>query len=131
MTDLDTGVLLETVLKLGGKAVVLADHGNAEQMWDFVQNCPHTSHTLNLVECFVVGEGFTLERLALLVEKSDSEALEVFESLRDTTQKISSLEESKKLSDLLSGYQFVDALPLVKSLLQKMQALPVKGTVNV
>jgi len=26
-------------------------------MWDFVHNAPHTSHTLNLVEVFVVGEG--------------------------------------------------------------------------
>jgi 2,3-bisphosphoglycerate-independent phosphoglycerate mutase len=27
-------------------------------MWDFEQNCPHTAHTLNLVEVFVVGAGF-------------------------------------------------------------------------
>jgi 2,3-bisphosphoglycerate-independent phosphoglycerate mutase len=26
-------------------------------MWDPEQNCPHTSHTLNLVEVFVVGAG--------------------------------------------------------------------------
>jgi 2,3-bisphosphoglycerate-independent phosphoglycerate mutase len=58
-TDLGVGVLLEATLKMGGKAVVLADHGNAEQMWDQAQNCPHTSHTLNLVECFLVGEGLT------------------------------------------------------------------------
>jgi 2,3-bisphosphoglycerate-independent phosphoglycerate mutase len=27
-------------------------------MWDPVHNGPHTSHTLNLVEFFVVGTGF-------------------------------------------------------------------------
>jgi len=27
-------------------------------MWDYENNAPHTSHTLNLVEVFVVGEGF-------------------------------------------------------------------------
>jgi 2,3-bisphosphoglycerate-independent phosphoglycerate mutase len=27
-------------------------------MWDFEQNCPHTAHTLNLVEVFVVGAEF-------------------------------------------------------------------------
>jgi 2,3-bisphosphoglycerate-independent phosphoglycerate mutase len=43
--------------KMGGKAVICADHGNAEQMWDFVHNAPHTSHTLNLVEVFVAGDG--------------------------------------------------------------------------
>ncbi len=56
-TDLGTGVLLDAVLKMGGAAVVCADHGNCEQMWDYEQNCPHTAHTLNLVEVFVVGGG--------------------------------------------------------------------------
>ncbi len=58
-TDLGVGVLLDAVLKMGGAAVVCADHGNCEQMWDPEHNAPHTSHTLNLVEVFVVGEGFT------------------------------------------------------------------------
>ncbi len=56
-TDAGVGELLAALATKGGKAVVLADHGNAEQMWDFVNNGPHTSHTLNLVEVFVVGEG--------------------------------------------------------------------------
>jgi 2,3-bisphosphoglycerate-independent phosphoglycerate mutase len=64
-TDLGTGVLLDAVLKMGGAAVVCADHGNCEQMWDFDQNCPHTSHTLNLVEVFVVGDGFAAGRTKL------------------------------------------------------------------
>jgi 2,3-bisphosphoglycerate-independent phosphoglycerate mutase len=64
-TDLGTGVLLEAVLKMGGAAVVCADHGNCEQMWDPEQNCPHTAHTLNLVEVFVVGEGFAAGKTAL------------------------------------------------------------------
>ena len=58
-TDLGVGVLLEAVLKMGGKAVVCADHGNVEQLWDPAINSPHTAHTLNLVEVFVVGEGLT------------------------------------------------------------------------
>jgi 2,3-bisphosphoglycerate-independent phosphoglycerate mutase len=56
-TDLGLGVLVESVLKMNGKAVILADHGNAEQLWDEAIKSPHTSHTLNLVECFVVGKG--------------------------------------------------------------------------
>ena len=31
-------------------------------MWDPVNNAPHTSHTLNLVEFFVVGEGYVAGR---------------------------------------------------------------------
>ncbi len=56
-TDRGVGELLEALAKVGGKAVIGADHGNAEQMWDPVTKMPHTSHTLNTVEFFVVGEG--------------------------------------------------------------------------
>ena len=56
-TDRGVGELLAALATKNGQAVILADHGNAEQMWDPVANCPHTSHTLNLVEVFVVGEG--------------------------------------------------------------------------
>ncbi|MSU25609.1 MAG: 2,3-bisphosphoglycerate-independent phosphoglycerate mutase [Opitutus sp.] len=57
-TDRGLGELLAALAKVNGRAVILADHGNAEQMWDFENNSPHTSHTLNLVEVFVVGDGF-------------------------------------------------------------------------
>jgi 2,3-bisphosphoglycerate-independent phosphoglycerate mutase len=58
-TDRGVGELLVALAKVQGRAVILADHGNCEQMWDPVHNSPHTSHTLNLVETFVVGAGFT------------------------------------------------------------------------
>ncbi len=57
-TDRAVGELLEALAKVGGSAVIGADHGNCEQMWDPVSKAPHTSHTLNLVEFFVVGEGY-------------------------------------------------------------------------
>ena len=60
--DEGVGELLEALAKLGGFAVIGADHGNCEQMWDPVHNAPHTSHTLNLVEFFVVGEGYAAGR---------------------------------------------------------------------
>lgn len=56
--DRGVGELLEALARAGGFAVIGADHGNAEQMWDPTVNGPHTSHTLNPVEFFVVGEGF-------------------------------------------------------------------------
>jgi 2,3-bisphosphoglycerate-independent phosphoglycerate mutase len=61
-TDHGVAVLLEALASVGGKAVVCADHGNAEQMWDPTVNGPHTAHTLNLVEVFVVGEGYAAGR---------------------------------------------------------------------
>jgi len=57
-TDRGVGELLAAIEQMGGKAVVCADHGNAEQMWDPDVNGPHTAHTLNLVEVFVVGKDF-------------------------------------------------------------------------
>jgi 2,3-bisphosphoglycerate-independent phosphoglycerate mutase len=59
-TDRGVGELLAALETKHGKAVICADHGNAEQMWDPVVNGPHTAHTLNLVEVFVVGEGLTV-----------------------------------------------------------------------
>ncbi|HTJ79344.1 MAG TPA: 2,3-bisphosphoglycerate-independent phosphoglycerate mutase [Rariglobus sp.] len=56
-TDAGVGELLAALRQVGGFALVCADHGNAEQMWDPVVNGPHTAHTLNLVEVFAVGEG--------------------------------------------------------------------------
>jgi 2,3-bisphosphoglycerate-independent phosphoglycerate mutase len=57
-TDAAVGELLVALATVGGFALIGADHGNCEQMWDPVHNAPHTSHTLNLVEFFVVGAGY-------------------------------------------------------------------------
>ena len=64
-TDRGVGELLEALAKVDGRAVILADHGNAEQMWDPSVNGPHTAHTLNLVETFVVGHGFATGQTTL------------------------------------------------------------------
>jgi 2,3-bisphosphoglycerate-independent phosphoglycerate mutase len=65
-TDAGVGELLAALATRGGKALVVADHGNAEQMWDPSVNGPHTAHTLNLVEAFVVGDEFAAGRTRLL-----------------------------------------------------------------
>ncbi|MEX2273893.1 MAG: 2,3-bisphosphoglycerate-independent phosphoglycerate mutase [Vicinamibacterales bacterium] len=38
----------------GGRLIVTADHGNAEQMWDDELNAPHTAHTSNPVPVMLV-----------------------------------------------------------------------------
>ncbi len=48
-TDACLGRVLETVERLGGVALVTADHGNAEQMLEPDGTSPHTAHTSNLV----------------------------------------------------------------------------------
>jgi len=64
-TDRGVGELLQALATVHGHAVICADHGNAEQMWDPTVNGPHTAHTLNLVEVFVVGEGYAAGKTKL------------------------------------------------------------------
>jgi len=49
--DKSVGELLKVIQKLKGIAIVLADHGNAEQMFEYINHkkVPCTSHTLNPV----------------------------------------------------------------------------------
>lgn len=52
--DGGVGRVLETVGKIGGTALITADHGNCETMWDDQTNGPHTAHTTNPVPCTLV-----------------------------------------------------------------------------
>lgn len=56
VTDQGLGVLVNAVLEKGGAAIIIADHGNAEQMIA-EDGGPHTAHTTNPVPCIVVGAG--------------------------------------------------------------------------
>jgi len=47
--DTGLGKVLEALKKMGGTAIITADHGNAEQMVDFETGEPHTAHTSNPV----------------------------------------------------------------------------------
>jgi 2,3-bisphosphoglycerate-independent phosphoglycerate mutase len=53
------GQIVDAVLKRGGKLIITADHGNAEQMFDPNTGSPHTAHTTYDVPCILVGEGFS------------------------------------------------------------------------
>jgi 2,3-bisphosphoglycerate-independent phosphoglycerate mutase len=44
------------VAAANGAAIVTADHGNAEQMWDKELNAPHTAHTSNPVPVILCDE---------------------------------------------------------------------------
>ena len=56
--DACVGRILEAALARGGSAIVTADHGNCEQMWDPGSNAPHTAHTTYDVPLVVVGGAF-------------------------------------------------------------------------
>lgn len=49
------GEVINKIISLNGKAIITADHGNAEEMVDINGN-PTTAHSTNPVPCIVVGE---------------------------------------------------------------------------
>lgn len=57
------GTLLDAIREVGGSALVTADHGNSDQMFDPSSDGPHTSHTLNPVEVVVVDDRFKGKQL--------------------------------------------------------------------
>jgi len=56
--DQCVGRILDKVKSLGGCALITADHGNFEKMWDTVENKPHTAHTIGDVPLVVFDERF-------------------------------------------------------------------------
>ena len=53
--DQAVGSFLEALEQVGGTALITADHGNAELMWDEDADVAHTAHTLNPVPLIHVG----------------------------------------------------------------------------
>jgi 2,3-bisphosphoglycerate-independent phosphoglycerate mutase len=49
------GRIVKSLEKTGGEALITADHGNAEKMFDEATNAPHTAHTSNPVPLIFVG----------------------------------------------------------------------------
>ncbi len=63
VVDACVGRVVDAALARGGSAIVTADHGNAEQMFDPATGKPHTAHTLYDVPLIVVGESFKGRKL--------------------------------------------------------------------
>jgi 2,3-bisphosphoglycerate-independent phosphoglycerate mutase len=60
-TDACLGRVVETVERLGGVALITADHGNAEQLLEDDGKSPHTAHTTNRVPLIVTDAGRSVE----------------------------------------------------------------------
>lgn len=57
------GRIMKAVRTANGTAIVTADHGNAEQMWDDELKGPHTAHTANPVPVILCDERFVGRRI--------------------------------------------------------------------
>ncbi|HEX8463140.1 MAG TPA: 2,3-bisphosphoglycerate-independent phosphoglycerate mutase, partial [Abditibacterium sp.] len=51
--DAGLGEVMRAIEKVGGALLVIADHGNVEQMIDLKTGKPHTAHTTNPVPCIL------------------------------------------------------------------------------
>jgi 2,3-bisphosphoglycerate-independent phosphoglycerate mutase len=61
--DACVGKVLNKVKSLGGVALITADHGNFEKMWDMEKNEPHTAHTVGDVPFIVFDERYKGRKL--------------------------------------------------------------------
>jgi 2,3-bisphosphoglycerate-independent phosphoglycerate mutase len=61
--DVCLGRVMTALQQAGGTAIVTADHGNAEQMWDDELKAPHTAHTSNPVPVLLCDDRFSGRRL--------------------------------------------------------------------
>ena len=62
--DICVGKLIEAILAQGGRAIVTADHGNAEQMIDYETGGPYTAHTVyNRVPIILVDDALKGKQL--------------------------------------------------------------------
>jgi 2,3-bisphosphoglycerate-independent phosphoglycerate mutase len=56
--DVCLGRLLKRLFEIGGTAIITADHGNADIMYDNLTHSPHTAHTTNPVPFMLIGEKY-------------------------------------------------------------------------
>ncbi|MUT64938.1 2,3-bisphosphoglycerate-independent phosphoglycerate mutase [Paenibacillus sp. NEAU-GSW1] len=66
-TDECLGKVVEAVLAKGGVAIITADHGNADMVFD-ENGRPHTAHTTNPVPCIVTSAGVELREDGILAD---------------------------------------------------------------
>ena len=57
------GRILDKVKSLGGRALITADHGNFERMWNTEKNQPHTAHTVGDVPLIVFDDRYKNKKL--------------------------------------------------------------------
>ncbi len=62
------GDIVKLIVEKGGKVMITADHGNAEEMIDKDTGKTITAHTTNKVPCIVIGEGDVKLREGILAD---------------------------------------------------------------
>ncbi len=60
--DTCLGKIIPALLEVGGEAIITADHGNAEKMFDEETNQPHTAHTSDPVPFLYIGRNARINK---------------------------------------------------------------------
>lgn len=68
--DKYVGIVVDAMLAKGGEVLIVADHGNCEEMFDYQSNQPHTQHTTNLVPCIYIGRAASIRQNGSLQDVS-------------------------------------------------------------
>jgi len=63
VVDQQTKRIVEMVLQLGGNILIIADHGNAEEMINLKTGEMMTEHTTNPVPCILISKEFSIKKL--------------------------------------------------------------------
>jgi 2,3-bisphosphoglycerate-independent phosphoglycerate mutase len=61
--DSCVGRILDKVKEIGGSAIITADHGNFERMWDTETNQSHTAHTVGDVPFIIFDDRYKGRKL--------------------------------------------------------------------
>lgn len=67
VTDECLGKVVDAVIAKGGVALIMADHGNADMVFD-EEGRPYTAHTTNPVPCIVTKQGVSLREGGILAD---------------------------------------------------------------
>lgn len=65
--DICLGKIIDLLLSIGGKAIIIADHGNADKVIDGM-GCPYTAHTVAPVPCILTKKGLDLRTDGILAD---------------------------------------------------------------
>lgn len=66
--DTCLGQVVDALLEVGGAAIIIADHGNADVMIDPASGGPCTTHTTNPVPCIITVPDLTLRKDGILAD---------------------------------------------------------------
>lgn len=70
--DTAVGRVVTAMQDIGGEIIIIADHGNCEEMYDYVSHQQHTQHTTNLVPFIYIGRKATIKSNGALKDVAPS-----------------------------------------------------------